>query len=56
MSYKVQKYEIIVKQKDDVCSFDENINSKSLNKCSYMQFCTDNDGPRFNKDLVESLK
>jgi hypothetical protein len=55
LSCKVQKYEIIVKQKDYISSSHKNINLKSLNKCSYLQFCTDNDGPQFSKDLAESL-
>jgi hypothetical protein len=55
MPYKIQKPEIIVKQKDAICSSDKNINSKSLNKWSYLRCCTYNDGPQFSKDLPESL-
>jgi hypothetical protein len=55
ISYKVQKHEIIVKQKDVIGSSHTNINSNSLNKCSYLQFCTDNDGPQFSKALADSL-
>ena len=55
LCHKVQEHEIIVKQKDNSSSSDKNINSKSLNKCSYMQFRTDNDGPQFSKYLADSL-